>query len=541
MPWMFELPVASDSAAMAQLLDAQGFAAPYGPTTAERRSRWFEYQAATCCHWDGPSWPYETSQTLTGVANLLQDYPAQTVITRTDYLALLRGYAATQHRNGVPYVAEAHSPDTADWIYDSPNHSEDYNHSTFNDNVISGLIGLRGQPDDTLVVNPLAPSTWDYFALENAPYHGHNVTVLWDRTGARYRQGVGLRAFVDGRPAGSRRTLGSLAITVGAPLPEQHACRIADVAANSQQVGYGPQPVASYPGYQPGTLDSVWHAIDGVVFREGIPENTRWTTYNSPNATDSYGVDFQRPVTLQGVNLVFYDDGGGVRVPTGFDLQYWTGSDWTSVPNQSRHQASPLANGPNEIDFPALSTSRIRVVAPNRGGGTGWGLSEFQGFGRRVFQVVNGNSGLLVGVKDGSGAAGAPLQQFADTGAADHLWELVPAGQGGYLVRNLDSGLVMGVSGAQTTDGAAVDQEVADGSANQTWVLADENANGRFKLRNRNSGRLLGVDGESRSSGGRIVQFSDNGTPDHLWQMEPAAAPAGQARLASSCEQSLIR
>ena len=75
-PWMFDMPPDSDAVAFAQLLDPQGFASAYGPTTAERRSTWFMHEATTgCCRWDGPSWPYETAQTLTGLANLLDDYP----------------------------------------------------------------------------------------------------------------------------------------------------------------------------------------------------------------------------------------------------------------------------------------------------------------------------------------------------------------------------------------------------------------------------------------------------------------------------------
>ncbi len=541
-PWMFDLPLASDAKAMAQLLAPQGFAAPYGPTTAERQNdRWFNYQAQGCCHWDGPSWPYETSQTLTGVANLLQDYPSQQVVTASDYLNLLHGYAATQYKNGAPYVAEAHDADTGEWIYDTPNHSEDYNHSTFNDNVISGLIGLRGRPDDILSVNPLAPARWDYFALENAPYHGHNVTVLWDRTGSRYSQGAGLRVYVDGRLSASRRTLGALAVFVGPPIRQDRVCRIADIAVNSQSVSYGPQPVATYQGYQPGILDNVWHAIDGVVFRTGIPENTRWTTYSSPNATDSFGVNFQRDVTVQGVNLVFYDDGGGVRVPASYDLQYWTGSAWASIPSQTRTNSRAVANAPNEIDFPALTTSQIRVVAPNAGGGAGWGLSEFQAFGRRVFQIANLNSGLLLGVEGMSRSPGEHLVQSEDNGATDRLWELVPAGQGGFLIRNLASGLLMGVSGAQTTDSAPISQQTPDGRANQVWLLADQAANGQFRLRNKHSGLLLGVAGESTNDAAQVVQFEDNGTPDHLWLMRPAAPPSGSALAESSCEQSLIR
>ena len=363
--------------------------------------------------------------------------------------------------------------------------------------------------------------------------------MLWDRTGSRYGRGAGLKVFVDGHAAASRRTLGSLVVPVGAAITEDRSCRLVDVAANSQRVSYGPQPFASYAGFLP--YDDVWHGIDGVVFRSGIPENTRWTSYSSPNASDFYGVDFQRPVTLQGVSLVFYDDGGGVRVPGSFDLQYWTGSAWASIPNQSRHQAGALANGPDQIDFPVLTTSRIRVVAPNAGGGTGWGLSELQAFGRRVFQIVNLNSGLMIGVQGGATTPGAPLLQDADTGTPDHLWELVPAGQGSYLVRNLQDGLVMGVSGAQTTNSAPISQQTPNGNPAQSWQLLDEAANGQFRLRNRNSGLLLGVDGESTSAGGGIVQFEDNGTPDHLWQMQPAAAPAAQALSAESCEQDLIR
>jgi hypothetical protein len=44
-PWQFDLAEPSDSVAWAQMLDPQGFAAPYGPTTVERRSPWFMSEA----------------------------------------------------------------------------------------------------------------------------------------------------------------------------------------------------------------------------------------------------------------------------------------------------------------------------------------------------------------------------------------------------------------------------------------------------------------------------------------------------------------
>ena len=523
-PWMFDAPTPADSAAMTQLLDPQGFKASFGPTTAERRSRWFGFEAANCCHWDGPSWPYETSQTLTGIANLLLDYPPQNAITRDDYVAMLDEYAATQFRGGTPYVAEAHDPDNNVWVYDSNNHSEDYNHSTFNDNVISGLIGLRGLPGSALLVNPLAPASWDYFALENTPYHGHNVTVIWDRTGSRYGQGAGLRAFVDGAPAGARPNLGPLLVNVGNAIIQDNACGVIDAAANSQRFAYGTQPMASYTS----PYDDVWRGIDGVTYRTGIPENSRWTSYNSPNATDYYGVNFQRNVTLLGVGLTFYDDGGGVRVPSGFDLQYWNGTDWLSVPNQARTYPTPLANANNRITFPALTTSQIRVVAPNAGGGTGWGLGELQAFSKPVFQIANVNSGLLIGVQGASTVKDAQVQQFQDSGTADHLWELIDAGNGAYTLRNINSNLVLGVSGAQTSDSAPITQQAANGGPSQSWQFVDT-GNGRFQVRNVNSGLLLGVDQESQASGANVVQFHDNGTSDHLWLLKSANDPRDAA------------
>jgi hypothetical protein len=80
------MPNPSRSSAWAQLLDPQGFSGTFGPTTVERRSPWFMFDAATgCCHWDGPMWPYSASQTLTGMANLLIDYPPQPYVTKNDY------------------------------------------------------------------------------------------------------------------------------------------------------------------------------------------------------------------------------------------------------------------------------------------------------------------------------------------------------------------------------------------------------------------------------------------------------------------------
>ncbi|KAG5806806.1 hypothetical protein H9Q74_008961 [Fusarium xylarioides] len=374
LPWMFAMPCdESQFAAFSQLKDPQGFFSNSGPTTAERRSKWFMHEAENCCRWDGPSWPFATSQTLTAVENVLQNYPAQSYITAEDYYEMLHRYARTQYEHGQPYVAEAHHPDEDRWMYDGYNHSEDYNHSTFVDNVLAGLIGLRAQSGDEIVVNPLTPSNWNYFAVENVAYHSHSITVLWDKTGSVYNRGQGLRVYVDGQLARSRETIGPLTVEVGPSLPTTVSSRV-NIAANSQRDPRLPLAFASYTS----PADDPMRAINGMIFRTGIPQNSRWTSYNSPNPKDNFGIDLRKVEAVDNVRLFFYDDSDGVRIPASYDLQYWTGDEWITIPDQVRSPMPISSNAETKIKFPSISTSRLRVEAPNAGSGVGWGLSEFE-------------------------------------------------------------------------------------------------------------------------------------------------------------------
>lgn len=204
-PWMFNLPDddAEHAAAWSYVMDEEYFLAPYGILTAEksyaRTTPEGEYGTGIC-RWDGPVWPFATSQTLTGMANLLNNYH-QDVVTNEDYFYLLKNYAQSQYKNGEPWIAENLDGYSGRWIADE-RRSPNYNHSSFNDLVISGLFGIRPQEGDTLTLNPLIPEgEWDSFCLENVPYHGKNITILYDKTGSVYGAGSGFQVYVDGRLA----------------------------------------------------------------------------------------------------------------------------------------------------------------------------------------------------------------------------------------------------------------------------------------------------------------------------------------------------
>lgn len=220
-PWYFNLPDADKSAAWKRLTDPDGFHAAFGPTTAEQRHPQFTISYANHeCQWNGPSWPYATSVTLTAMANLLNHY-RQDYVGRNDYFDLLKIYAKS-HRltkddgTVVPWIDENLNPQTGDWIsrtrlstwkdgtWDASKggveRGKDYNHSTFCDLIITGLVGLRPRADDTIEVNPLLPDdAWDWVCLDGVPYHGHTVTILFDRSGNHYKLGKGLRVIVDGQ------------------------------------------------------------------------------------------------------------------------------------------------------------------------------------------------------------------------------------------------------------------------------------------------------------------------------------------------------
>ena len=241
-PWYFSMADPQFAVAWKQVMDPQGFYAPFGLTTAEQRHPRYviSYQGHEC-QWNGPSWPYATAITLTGLANLLNG-PAQEVIGAKDYFELLKTYTKSHQLKlddgrVVPWIDENLNPTNGDWIsrtrlktwnngtWDAgkggKERGKDYNHSTFCDLVISGLIGLRPRADQTVEVNPLVPAGWDYFCLDQIPYHGQTLTILFDKTGQRYGHGKGLRLFAGGKEIAASEQLMRLTGQLSSPTPRE--------------------------------------------------------------------------------------------------------------------------------------------------------------------------------------------------------------------------------------------------------------------------------------------------------------------------------
>ncbi len=387
-PWYFDLPDADPkyNAAWRHLLSPAELGGPYGIRTVEPSYQYYmkqyRYDKPTGqpeCQWNGPSWPFQTTLALGGMANLLNDY-SQDVVRADDYFRLLKQYAHQHYQGGKLDLQEDYNPDTGDVIVGLPR-SHHYNHSGFNDLVITGLAGLRPRSDNVLEIHPLVPTgpgsaeALRYFCLENVPYHGQSVTILYDHDGKHYGRGVGLSVYVNGRRVVAPSPLGRKTVTLPPPVqtPAPRPAEV-DLAVNYSHQG-SPVPSAS-AGDMPAGL---FQAVDGRVWF--YPEvRNYWSDAGSQAATDWYSLDFGREQSFRSVRLYFYADGTQFQAPAKYTLQYWTGRDWADVPSPRMTPALPLANGENTITFAPLRTSRLRAVFTNPRGAA-VALVEMKAFG----------------------------------------------------------------------------------------------------------------------------------------------------------------
>ena len=186
--------------------------------------------------------------------------------------------------------------------------------------MITGLLGILPQVDDNLIVSPIIPSNWTYFIIENLLYHGHLVTVLYDKDGSRYEKGSGLTVFIDGESVYNTRQK-----SAKVPIPP---LRTTEVSTGDTWINIAANPLGLSEQYPKADAtftyeaDWVYKAIDGVLYYDRIPDN-RWTNFLSPNINDTVTVTFARPRNISSVTLALYSDierGGSIDLPARIEV-----------------------------------------------------------------------------------------------------------------------------------------------------------------------------------------------------------------------------
>ena len=435
-PWQFDMPSRGRGYERAWkfLADPAFFQAPYGPSTVERHDPMFLLQPH-CCWWSGQSWPYATSQTLSALARVLQERSPgfgntgddlQSFVTADDYVRHLATFARSHRKGGRPYLAEALHPDTGSFeSHDAFNHSEHYFHSSYCDQVITGLVGLVPRADDTVEIRPLFPESWSHLRLDRVVYRGREIAVVWDKTGSRYGLGAGLHLLADGRVLASSPHVGKLVAALPPPadpgladeglrpglVPER-----VNLAVNNDGT-YFPRVLASStaPGTTPERL------VDGVAWYLRSPPN-RWESAVAGEPA-TIVVEFGTPRRIDEIRLAVLDDApailvgtadaavpgrdehpSDVRAPESIRVESREGDSWVEIDVRSRLPESPAGHRANRIAFAPREVTALRVtLLPQQAARVG--LAEIECWGDAVRPVSpapppKGNLALNPGGKD---------------------------------------------------------------------------------------------------------------------------------------------
>jgi hypothetical protein len=158
-----------------------------------------------------------------------------------------------------------------------------------------------------------------------------------------------------------------------------HATSVTNLALNQSMTGY---PLATAP-YSYGNLLSV---LDGNFNYVGS-NTTRWTSWNSGQATDYLIIDFGSATLFNQVKLYIFNDGGGVQAPADYSIQYWDGSTWINTINPIKSPTTPQAalnnaatpeNTLNSVVFNSVTSQKLRVVFTNKGTNIYSGVVELE-------------------------------------------------------------------------------------------------------------------------------------------------------------------
>jgi hypothetical protein len=179
---------------------------------------------------------------------------------------------------------------------------------------------------------------------------GHSETVTWNVTPpADVNGGAGLvvSAGYDAPDHASGAVSAQKWVKVQRPLP---------LPPGTTDLALTATPSASYT--------SPWEHVTAI--NDGIyptssndSEDIRWGCW--PETGQQWiELDWPQPVTTNGSDVYFLDDGGGVRLPASWTVQYWNGSAFADVPGTG---AFPAADDTfNHVTFGSVTTTRLRVV-----------------------------------------------------------------------------------------------------------------------------------------------------------------------------------
>jgi hypothetical protein len=363
-------------------------------------------------------------------------------------------YAMTNYKGGVLFTAEAHYPSIDAWSGDTSNHSEHYFHSTYLDNVFTNLIGIIPTLDDRLDLRPLVPNYWTYFLVEDLPYHGVLLTLVWDESGSHYtafNHSPGLSIYSQGSLLYNQASLSPLNLTLSPanPLATGNVSSYVNILTNLN-APYGlPNVTADYTFSTNGDAqyDSAFKMVNGLLWYDVIPEDF-WTNNQSTTPYNTISITFPRARTFDSISLAILDDtasGGVLACPYAIqikdrnDVTIASRSPWTSCTGNTLNTIS-LDNGSTSTDF--LNTTVFSAIYH------AIGISEIQiwvpsNLGPR-YEAEDGLLGTLFGSFEGrKSGMNATIEKGGVilTGNASSSWVEIADVRSGLGTSGVDAGM----------------------------------------------------------------------------------------------------
>lgn len=367
---------------LAAATNNEHFLTEFGPTTLEQTNPYYTALKNTtyCCQWQGQSWPFSTCVFLDVLAMIARDNLSD-VITPELFYDQLMVYTRTNYKDGVPFTAESHYPTIDEWSGDTTNHSENYFHSTYMDNIFTNLFGIVPSFGDRLVLQPLVPSNWSYFVVENLPYHGTLLTMVWDKDGTHYSStggpdhSAGFSIYSNGTMFHHQPTLSAVNIT----LPFNTTEAAAQLAAQPEYQNILANPNTPW-GLPSVTADwclnvngdrcpyPAFKMNDGLLWYDTVPDN-RWTNNQSEFPYSTISITLPRAREMHSISLAIFvdvDRGGVVDCPQGIKVVDGNGdtvamkNPWNDcVPNalNTLPFAPPTPNASDNTTTPSDNTS----------------------------------------------------------------------------------------------------------------------------------------------------------------------------------------
>ena len=281
---------------------------------------------------------------------------------------------------------------------------------------IEDMAGIQPRSDEKIELSPIDFS-YDHFMVNNARYHGHDLTVVWDKPddGKTWYNECpeGYSLYIDGTLAFTLKDLahvvydsatkeisfpdGAVEIVTnngGAAIPTAMNTAITEEKVLNMleksgvhgmtNLAEGAEVTATFtPDKARAASWAEKHRADGSdstskAVNETAPDPQAvvdgttvdmpfWGNYGSVNERDSLTLKLSSKQTVDMATLYFYNDRqtNGYSEPSKFAVEYWDGEAWQSVRQQTRTPSAPRANY-NAVYFAPVETDQLRFTFTNK-------------------------------------------------------------------------------------------------------------------------------------------------------------------------------